>query len=144
MAKSRDRRPSDYDIPSTDDVLRRLRKGKNKPVKTRHVVVRDESGLAREQQDHMIDAKPLASTKAFAWRDWILASLVCLLLILQVWHMVEEKKDITSEEEQRQSLGETSVEEGGTIDSGPGNSQRGRGGEQDAEHQRDNGDGDSD
>lgn len=80
MAKWRDRRPSDYDIPSTDDVLRRLRRGGDKKAKPHHVVVRDGSD----------DEESASLTGALVLRDWLLVILVCLVLILQIWQMLEK------------------------------------------------------
>ena len=127
MATSRDRRPSDYDIPSTDDVLRRLRKGRGKTVKSHHVVVGDESGLTPEQQNHAVDPKRPHSTKVLIWKDWILVGLVSLTLTLQVCHMIEERDDNsnTSQGEQNRPPETASAEEEGVASGGPADSQHG-------------------
>lgn len=118
MANSRDRRPSDYELPSTDDVIRQIRKGKDRQMNTRHVVVR-RSELTSDQ-DHVNEAGPPASTKASVVKDWILVGLVCLILTLQVWHMKwGSHGTATAEEEQGKSLGELQVGKSEQADNGP-------------------------
>lgn len=89
MANWRDRRPSDDDIPSTEDYLRQFHKRGNSAAKVRRTVVRDDPDEVGE--------RPIWA-KVLIRRDWILAGLVCLVLILQIWHMaighvIDERDD---------------------------------------------------
>lgn len=124
MVKWRDRRPSDYDIPSTEAELRRIRRGGDKKgTKPHHVVVMEESELALEKQDHVVEEVPPVLTRTLVRRDWILVGLVCLILILQIWQMVEEKNDpvntIFPEERRGQLPGKASMEEDAIAEDGP-------------------------
>lgn len=87
MANWRDRRPSDNDIPSTEDFLREFHKRGSRATKVRHTVVRDEPEPEAEQRrDEVVERSIWA--KMLIRRDWILAGLVCLVLVLQIWHIV--------------------------------------------------------
>lgn len=85
MANWRDRRPSDDDIPSTEEFLRQFHKRGNRAGEVEHVVVRDEPGAeAGQRRDEMVEG-PIWAKVLIRW-DWIIAGLVCLVLILQIWH----------------------------------------------------------
>ena len=126
MANSRDRRPSDYELPSTDDVIHRIRKGKDKQLKTRHVVV--SKAKLTSDKDHAVDVDPPVLSRALVVRDWILVGLVCLILTLQVYDIMDEMRARGTPEEERhdlgtpgeeQSIGEPRADKTKEADNGP-------------------------
>ena len=103
--------------------------------------MRDRPESALTQQDHVVEEEPFVLARALVRRDWLLLVLVCLILILQIWQMVEEKDDplntIFPEKEQGQSPGKASEAKDGVADSGRGTTSVVVTVDKDAEHQDD-------
>ena len=89
MQKWRDRRPSDYDLPSTDDVLKKIKIRRDSgEAKTRHVIMKEDEVSIPEQKDRFHTAESSVQVfKVITVKIWILMILICIVLILQIYQI---------------------------------------------------------
>ena len=90
MAKWRDRRPSDYSLPSTDDVLDKIRTDTGKKIRSQHIVIKNEEASPSDQDDQKASDQSshgISHTKLIA-RKLPISLLSFVVLVLLLWQVV--------------------------------------------------------